>query len=162
MTTSLHHRQTAPRKFRDPYIIAQQLALLTQGQKSLLISNHAVKKHRKYSWHPDYVTKDNHTFNISRLDFFNIRLTPFTFFSALLVQASHENIFEIVLNTDYEVTKIALRTDLPTSPDTDIILVLAGEIEPARLEYQDVRLVTWYLNDKNDQHSTLQKERYAS
>ena len=65
------------------------------------------------------------------------------------------------MNTDYEVTKLALRVDLPTSPDTDIILVLAGELEPDRLEYQNVRLVTWYLNYKNDNHSTLQKERYS-
>ena len=80
MTTQLHHRLLAPRKFRDPYIIAQQLAL---------------------------------------------------------------------------------RVDLPTSPDADIILVLGGELESERLEYQSVRLVTWYFNEKTDNHSTLQKERYA-
>jgi hypothetical protein len=84
-----------------------------------------------------------------------------TLFSALLASASHENIFEIVLNADYEVVKLALRIDLPTSSETDIILVLAGELEPERLEYQDVRLVTWYLNDKNDNHKTLRKERYS-
>jgi len=51
--------------------------------------------------------------------------------------------------------------DLPTSPDADIILVLGGELESERLEYQSVRLVTWYFNEKTDNHSTLQKERYA-
>jgi hypothetical protein len=161
-TTQLHHRQTAPRKFRDPYIIAQQLALLAHAQKFLIISNHANHKWKSYPWHCTgyYVTKGNGSFNISRTDYAGIKDT--TLFSALLASASHENIFEIVLNPDYEVTKLALRVDLPTSPDTDIILVLAGELEQDRLEYQDVRLVTWYLNDKNDNHSTLQKERYAS
>ena len=157
-TTSLHHRQTAPQKFRDPYIIAQQIALLAHAQKSLIISNHAKRKHLSYVWSEYGVHKHNQCFNVSYAD--ENSIMNLTLFSALLASASHENIFEIVLNIDYEVTKLALRVDLPTSPSTDIILVLGGELEPDRLEYQSVRLVTWYLNDKNDNHSTLQKERY--
>jgi hypothetical protein len=159
MTISLHHRQTAPRKFRDPYIIAQQLALLQHSQKDLIISNHAKNKHKGYHWGEDFVERKGQRFDVTFTDEFAIK-SGFLF-SALLAEASHENIFEIVLNTNYEVTKLALRIELPTSPDTDIILVLAGELENERLEYQDVRLVTWYLNDKNDNHSTLQKERYS-
>jgi len=158
-TTSLHHRQTAPRKFRDPYIIAQQLALLTRAQKDLILSYHAKKKQNKYHWSDDYVARDGQGFWVSLEDSTSIQ--DHTLFSALLAEANDENIFEIVLNTDYEVAKLALRIDLPTSPDTDIILVLAGELEPDRLEYQDVRLVTWYLNDKADRHATLQKDRYS-
>ena len=157
-TTSLHHRQTAPQKFRDPYIIAQQIALLAHAQKSLIISNHAKRKHLSYVWSEYGVHKHSQCFNVSYTDERSIR--NLTLFSALLAAASHENIFEIVLNTNYEVTKLALRIDLPTSPDTDIILVLSGELEPDQLEYQSVRLVTWYLNDKADTHKTLQKERY--
>jgi hypothetical protein len=159
MTTQLHHRETAPLKFRDPYIIAQQLALLQHAQKSLIISNHAKRKHLSYVWSEYGVYKHNQCFNVSYAD--ERAILNLTLFSALLASASHENIFEIVLNTDYEVTKLALRIDLPTSPDTDIILVLGGELEPERLEYQSVRLVTWYLNEKTDNHSTLQKERYS-
>ena len=159
MTTQLHHRQTAPRKFRDPYIIAQQIALLAHAQKSLIISNHAKYKHLSYVWSEYGVYKHNQCFNVSYAD--EDSILNLTLFSALLAQASHENIFEIALNTDYEVVKIALRVDLPTSPKTDIILVLGGELKTDRLEYQSVRLVTWYLNDKNDNHSTLQKERYS-
>jgi len=159
MTTQLHHRQTAPHKFRDPYIIAQQLALLAHAQKSLIISNHAKYKHLSYVWSEYGVYKHNQCFNVSYAD--EDSILNLTLFSALLAQASHENIFEIALNTDYKVVKIALRVDLPTSPKTDIILVLGGELKTDRLEYQSVRLVTWYLNDKNDNHSTLQKERYA-
>ena len=160
MTTQLHHRQTAPRKFRDPYIIAQQLSLLTHAQKELIISNHARNKWKSYPWHCTgyYVTKGRGSFSISCNDYAGIK--DYTLFSALLALASHENIFEIVLNTNYEVTKLALRIDLPTSSDTDIILVLGGELETDRLEYQSVRLVTWYLNEKTDNHSTLKKERY--
>lgn len=158
-TTSLHHRQTAPKRFRDPYIIAQQLALLAHAQKDLIISNHAKRKHFSYVWSEYGVYKHSQCFNVSYTDEHSI--LNLTLFSALLAQASHENIFEIVLNTNYEVTKLALRIDLPTSPDTDIILVLAGELETDRLEYQDVRLVTWYLNEKTDTHSTLQTERYS-
>ena len=158
MTTQLHHHLLAPQKFRDPYIIAQQLALLAHAQKSLIISNHAKRKHFSYVWSDYGVYKHSQCFNVSYTDEHSI--LNLTLFSALIAVASHENIFEIVLNTDYEVTKLALRIDLPTSPDTDIILVLAGELETDRLEYQDVRLVTWYLNDKSDNHSTLQKERY--
>lgn len=157
--TQLHHRQTAPRKFRDPYVIAQQLALLQQAQSMLIISNHAKHKHLSYVWSEYGVYKHSQCFNVSYTDEHSIR--NLTLFSALLASASHENIFEIVLNGDYEVTKLALRIDLPTSPDTDIILVLGGELETDRLEYQSVRLVTWYLNDKNDHHETLQKERYS-
>jgi hypothetical protein len=159
MTTQLHHRETAPLKFRDPYIIAQQLALLQHAQKSLIISNHAKSKHLSYVWSEYGVYKHNQCFNVSYTD--ERAILNLTLFSALLASASHENIFEIVLNADYEVTKLALRIDLPTSPSTDIILVLAGELETDRLEYEEVRLVTWYLNDKNDNHSTLQKERYS-
>ncbi len=162
MTTQLHHRETAPRKFRDPYIIAQQLALLAHAQESLIVSAHGAFKHRSYSWHLGYCVKHGQVFDVSTKDALSLCNKPVTLFSALLASASHENIFEIVLNASYEVVKLALRVDLPTSPKTDIILVLAGELEPDRLEYQDVRLVTWYLNDKNDNHSTLQKERYAS
>jgi hypothetical protein len=158
MTTQLHHRQTAPRKFRDPYIIAQQLALLQHAQKSLIISNHAKTKHLSYVWSEYGVYKHNQCFNVSYAD--ERAILKLTLFSALLAEASHENIFEIVLNTNYEVTKLALRIDLPTSSDTDIILVLGGELETDRLEYQSVRLVTWYLNEKTDNHSTLKKERY--
>ena len=158
MTTQLHHRQTAPRKFRDPYIIAQQIALLAHAQKSLIISNHAKYKHLSYVWSEYGVYKHSQCFDVSYAD--ENSILNLTLFSALLAQASHENIFEIALNTDYEVVKIALRVDLPTSPKTDIILVLGGELKTDRLEYQSVRLVTWYLNDKNDNHSTLQKERY--
>ena len=160
MTTQLHHRLLAPRKFRDPYIIAQQLALLAHAQKSLIISNHAKYKHLSYVWSDYGVYKHNQCFNVSYAD--ENSIMNLTLFSALLASASHDHIFEIVLNTDYEVIKLALRIELPTSPDTDIILVLAGKLESERLEYQDVRLVTWYLNDKNDNHKTLQKERYAS
>jgi hypothetical protein len=161
MTTSqLHHRLLAPRKFRDPYIIAQQLALLQHAQKDLIISNHAKNKHLSYVWSEYGVYKHNQCFNVSYAD--ERAILNLTLFSALLAAASHENIFEIVINTDYEVTKLALRIDLPTSLDTDIILVLGGELESDRLEYQSVRLVTWYLNDKNDTHSTLQKDRYTS
>jgi hypothetical protein len=159
MTTQLHHRETAPLKFRDPYIIAQQLALLQHAQKSLIISNHAQRKHLSYVWSECGVYKHNQCFNVSYTD--ERAILNLTLFSALLASASHENIFEIVLNADYEVVKLALRIDLPTSPDTDIILVLGGELEPERLEYQSVRLVTWYLNEKTDNHSTLQKERYS-
>jgi hypothetical protein len=162
LAQSKHHRQTAPKRFRDPYIIAQQLALLAHAQKSLIISNHAADKRKSYLWSLDgtgRAIKRGQTFYISHKDIRGIK--DHTLFSALLASASHENIFEIVLNTDYEVIKLALRIDLPTSPDTDIILVLGGELEPDRLEYQSVRLVTWYLNDKNDHHSTLQKERYS-
>jgi hypothetical protein len=159
MTTSLHHRLLAPRKFRDPYIIAQQLALLQHAQKSLIISNHAKSKHLSYVWSEYGVYKHNQCFNVSYTD--KNSILNLTLFSALLAAASHENIFEIVLNTNYEVTKLALRVDLPTSPDADIILVLGGELESERLEYQSVRLVTWYFNEKTDNHSTLQKERYA-
>jgi hypothetical protein len=159
MTTQLHHRETAPLKFRDPYIIAQQLALLQHAQKSLIISNHAKSKHLSYVWSEYGVYKHNQCFNVSYTD--ENSILNLTLFSALLAAASHENIFEIVLNTNYEVTKLALRVDLPTSPYTDIILVLGGELESERLEYQSVRLVTWYLNDKADNHSTLQKERYS-
>lgn len=162
MTTSLHHRLIAPCKFRDPYIIAQQLALLQHAQKSLIISAHGAFKHKSYSWHSGYCIKHGQAFDVSTKDALSLCNKPVTLFSALLAQASHENIFEIVLNADYEVTKLALRVDLPTSSSTDIILVLAGELHQDRLEYQDVRLVTWYLNDKSDNHSTLQKERYAS
>ena len=160
MTTQLYHRQTAPRKFCDPYIIAQQLALLARAQKALIISNHAKYKHLSYVWSDYGVYKHNQCFNVSYAD--ENSIMNLTLFSALLASASHDHIFEIVLNTDYEVIKLALRIELPTSPDTDIILVLAGKLESERLEYQDVRLVTWYLNDKNDNHKTLQKERYAS
>jgi hypothetical protein len=160
MTTQLHHRLLAPKKFRDPYIIAQQLALLQHAQKDLIISNHAKNKHLSYVWSEYGVYKHNQCFNVSYAD--ERAILNLTLFSALLAAASHENIFEIVIDTDYEVTKLALRIDLPTSPDTDIILVLGGELEPERLEYQSVRLVTWYLNDKNDTHSTLQKDRYTS
>ena len=159
MTTQLHHRQTAPRKFDDPYIIAQQLALLAHAQKSLIISNHAQNKYKSYDWNDYGVYKNSQCFDVTLRD--EKAIKDQTLFSALLAQASHENIFEIVLNAAYEVTNLALRVDLPTSPDTDIILVLAGELEPERLEYQDVRLVTWYLNDKNDNHKTLRKERYS-
>jgi hypothetical protein len=159
MTAQLHHRQTAPKRFRDPYIIAQQLSLLFHAQKSLIISNHAQNKHRGYHWGDYYVERNGKYFDVSFRDENSIKDN--TLFSALLVKANDENIFEIVLNADYEVVKLALRIDLPTSADTDIILVLAGELEPERLEYQDVRLVTWYLNDKNDNHKTLRKERYS-
>jgi hypothetical protein len=159
MTTQLHHRQTAPKRFHDPYIIAQVLTLLQHAQKDLIISNHAKNKHKSYHWDYYYVEKNGQRFDVTTFDEFGIK--DYTLFSALLAEANDENIFEIVLNADYEVTKLALRIDLPTSLDTDIILVLAGELEPERLEYQDVRLVTWYLNDKNDNHSTLQKERYS-
>jgi hypothetical protein len=160
MTTSqLHHRLLAPRKFRDPYIIAQQLALLQHAQKSLIISNHAQGKYKSYEWNSYGVFKNGQCFDVTRKDEKNLK--DYTLFSALLAEANDENIFEIVLNADYEVTKLALRVDLPTSPDTDIILVLGGELESDRLEYRSVRLVTWYLNDKNDNHSTLQKERYS-
>jgi hypothetical protein len=158
-TTSLHHRQTAPRKFRDPFIIAQQLSLLQHAQKDLSISNHAQNKYKSYEWNSYGVFKNGQCFDVTLKDEKNIK--DYTLFSALLAEANDENIFEIVLNADYEVVKLALRVDLPTSPTTDIILVLAGELESDRLEYQDVRLVTWYLNDKNDNHSTLQKERYS-
>lgn len=158
MTTQLHHRQTAPRKFRDPYIIAQQLAILACAQKSLIISRHAQDKHKSYDWNDYGVYKNSQYFDVTSRD--EKAIKDQSLFSALLAQASHENIFEIALNTDYEVVKIALRVDLPTSPKTDIILVLGGELKTDRLEYQSVRLVTWYLNDKNDNHSTLQKERY--
>jgi hypothetical protein len=160
MTTQLHHRLLAPKKFRDPYIIAQQLALLQHAQKDLIISNHAKSKHLSYVWSEYGVYKHNQCFNVSYAD--ERAILNLTLFSALLAAASHENIFEIVINTDYEVTKLALRIDLPTSPDTDIILVLGGELEQDRLEYRSVRLVTWYLNDKTDNHKTLQKERYTS
>jgi hypothetical protein len=159
-TTSLHHRLLAPRKFRDPYIIAQQLALLAHAQKHLIISNHAQHKHKSYEWNSYGVFKNSQCFDVTLKD--GKSLKDYTLFSALLEEANNEDIFEIVLNVDYEVTKLALRVDLPTSPNTDIILVLAGELESERLEYQDVRLVTWYLNDKNDNHSTLQKKRYIS
>jgi hypothetical protein len=159
MTTSLHHRLLAPQKFRDPYIIAQQLALLTHAQKSLIISNHAKHKHFSYVWSEYGVYKNSQCFNVSYADEHSIR--NLTLFSALLAQASHEDIFEIVLDVNYEVTKLALRVDLPTSPDTDIILVLGGRLQADRLDYRYVRLVTWYLNDKNDTHSTLQKDRYS-
>jgi hypothetical protein len=154
------HRQIALKCFHDPYIIAQQLSLLSHAQKSLIISNHAQHKHKSYEWNRYGVFKNSQCFDVTRKDEKNLK--DYTLFSALLAEANDENIFEIVLNADYEVVKLALRVDLPTSPKTDIILVLAGELEPDRLEYQDVRLVTWYLNDKNDNHSTLQKERYAS
>lgn len=159
MTTQLHHRQTAPKRFRDPYIIAQQLALLSHAQKSLIISNHAKRKHLSYDWNDYGVYKHNQKFEVTLKD--EAAIKDHTLFSALLASASHENIFEIVLNADYEVVKLALRVDLPTSPDTDIILVLGGELEPDRLEYQSVLLVTWYLNEKIDNHKTLQKERYS-
>ena len=159
MTTSIHHRLLAPQKFRDPYIIAQQLALLTHAQKSLIISNHAKRKHFSYVWSEYGVYKHSQCFNVSYAD--ENSILNLTLFSAILASASHENIFEIVLNTDYEVVKIALRVDLPTSPDTDIILVLAGELEQDRLDYQNVHLITWYLNEKPDNHKTLQKERYS-
>lgn len=159
MTTSIHHRLLAPQKFRDPYIIAQQLALLAHAQKSLIISNHAKRKHFSYVWSEYGVYKHSQCFNVSYAD--ENSILNLTLFSAILASASHENIFEIVLNTDYEVVKIALRVDLPTSPDTDIILVLAGELEQDRLDYQDVHLITWYLNEKPDNHKTLQKERYS-
>lgn len=159
MTTSLHHRQTAPRRFRDPYIIAQQIALLAHAQKSLTISNHAKYKHLSYVWSDYGVYKHSQCFDVSYAD--ENSILNLTLFSALLAQASHENIFEIALNTNYEVVKLALRVDLPTSPNTDIILVLGGELETDRLEYQDVKLITWYLNDKKDNHKTLQKNRYA-
>jgi hypothetical protein len=159
MTAQLHHRQTAPKRFRDPYIIAQQLSLLSGAQKDLIISNHAKNKHKSYHWSDDYVARNGQGFWVSLED--STAIKDHSLFSALLAEANDENIFEIVLNADYEVVKLALRVDLPTSPDTDIILVLAGELETDRLEYQDVRLVTWYLNDKNDNHSTLQKERYS-
>ena len=159
MTTSIHHRLLAPQKFRDPYIIAQQLALLAHAQKSLIISNHAKRKHFSYVWSDYGVYKHSQCFNVSYAD--ENSILNLTLFSAILASASHENIFEIVLNTDYEVVKIALRVDLPTSPDTDIILVLAGELEQDRLDYQDVHLITWYLNEKPDNHKTLQKERYS-
>ena len=157
--TTLHHRILAPRKFHDPYIIAQQLALLAHAQKDLIISNHAQSKYKSYEWNSYGVFKNGQRFDVTLKDEKNIR--DYALFSAILASASHENIFEIVLNSNYEVTKLALRVDLPTSPDTDIILVLAGELENERLEYQDVRLVTWYLNNKNDNHPTLQKERYS-
>lgn len=159
MTTQLYHRQTAPRKFCDPYIIAQQLALLAHAQKDLILSNHAKSKHKRYYWSDYYVERNGQRFDVTLTDEFAIKSG--LLFSALLAEASHENIFEIVLNSAYEVNKLALRIDLPTSPSTDIILVLAGELEADRLEYQDVKLVTWYLNNKNDNHSTLQKERYS-
>lgn len=158
-TTSLHHRQTAPKRFRDPYIIAQVLALLAHAQKDLIISNHAKNKQKSYHWSDYYVERNGQRFDVTFTDEFAIKSG--LLFSALLAEANDENIFEIVLNADYEVVKLALRIDLPTSADTDIILVLAGELEPERLEYQDVRLVTWYLNDKNDNHKTLRKERYS-
>lgn len=158
--TQLHHRLLAPKKFRDPYIIAQQLALLARAQKSLIISNHAKSKHKSYHWSDFGVKKKGQCFYVSYADEYAIHSG--LLFSALLASASHENIFEIVLNASYEVNKLALRVHLPTSPDTDIILVLGGELETDRLEYQNVRLVTWYLNDKNDQHDTLNKGRYAS
>ena len=160
MTTQLHHHLLAPQKFRDPYIIAQQLALLAHAQKSLIIPNHAKRKHFSYVWSDYGVYKHSQCFNVSYAD--ENSILNLTLFSTLLAEANDENIFEIVLNTDYEVTKLALRIDLPTSPDTDIILVLGGELETDRLEYQSVKLVTWYLNDKNDHHETLQEGRYAS
>jgi len=159
MTTQLYHRQTAPRKFCDPYIIAQQLALLAHAQKALTISNHAQNKHKSYDWSDYGVYKNSQYFDVTIRD--ETAIKNQTLFSTLLAEASHENIFEIVLNSAYEVNKLALRIDLPTSPSTDIILVLAGELEADRLEYQDVRLVTWYLNDKTDTHTTLRKERYS-
>jgi hypothetical protein len=161
-TTQLHHRQTAPQHFTNSRITSQVCAILKSARKSIAVSNHAKDKYERYLWQPrtNSVTKNGREFPISRLDYTSLRFS--TSFSALLASAQETNIFEIVLNTDYEVTKLALRVDLPTSPDTDIILVLAGELETDRLEYQSVRLVTWYLNHKNDNHSTLQKERYAS
>lgn len=161
MTTTLHHRQTAPQHFTDPRIITQVRAMLKSARKSIVVSNHAKGKCERYLWQPrtNSVTKSGREFAISRLDYTSLRFS--TSFSALLAKADDENIFEIVLNANYEVTKLALRVDLPTSPDTDIILVLGGELEEYRLEYQSVRLVTWYLNEKSDNHSTLQKERYS-
>ena len=156
--TSLHHRQTAPRKFHDPYIIAQVLALLTHAQKDLIISNHAKNKHKSYDWNDLYVERNGQHFDVTFTDEFAIKSG--LLFSTILSGANDENIFEIVL-ADYEVIKLALRIDLPTSPDTDIILVLGGELETDRLEYRSVKLVTWYLNEKSDNHDTLQKERYS-
>ena len=155
MTTSLHHRQTTPRKFDDPHITAQVRDILKSARKSLVVSNHARDKYGRYLWQPrtNSVTKSGREFPISRLDYTSLRFS--TSFSALLEKTSETSIFEIALDPRYQVVKLALRVDLPTSPSTDIILVLG-------LEYQDVCLVTWYLNDKNDTHSTLQRERYAS
>lgn len=159
---SLHHRETAPQHFTNPHITAQVRAILKSARKSLVVSNHARGKYERYLWQPrtNSVTKSDREFPISRLDYTSLRFS--TSFSALLEKTSETSIFEIALDPRYQVVKLALRVDLPTSPSTDIILVLAGELETDRLEYQDVRLVTWYLNDKKDNHSTLQKERYAS
>lgn len=160
--TSLHHRQTAPTKFRDPYIIAQVLTLLTQAEKNLIVSAHGAFKHKSYLWYSGYCVKNGQVFDISCKDALALCNKPITLFSALLAKADDEDIFEIVLNANHEVTKLALRVDLPTSPDTDIIIVLGGELEKDRLEYQSVRLVTWYLNKREDKHLTLQEGRYAS
>jgi hypothetical protein len=154
MTTSLHHRQTAPQHFTNPHITAQVRAILKSARKSLVVSSHAKDKYERYLWQPrtNSVTKNGREFPISRLDYTSLRFS--TSFSALLASAQETNIFEIALDPLHQVVKIALRVDLPTSPSTDIILVLGGESEA-------VRLVTWYLNHKNDNHSTLQKERYS-
>lgn len=151
--TTLHHRQTSPELFDDLRIIEEIRLLL---KKNLFVSIHARDKHQSYLWiqKTSCVTKDSKNFKISRLDFASLRFD--NSFSALIDKVKLADVFEIELKKRKEVVKIALRVDLPNSPDTDIILVLGAEPNQS-----DIRLVTWYLNNKNDCHSTLNKKRYA-
>lgn len=155
-----HHRQTSPHRFNDPYIIDQQIALLDQAQRNLTISTHAMNKHSSYDWTGYGVFKNGQHFDVSLRDERNIR--DYSLFHAILSKVSEADVFEITLNSNYELVKLALRKDLPTSDTVDIILVLAGKIAPKQFKYTDVVLVTWYFNNKSDLHSTLKQERYAS
>lgn len=156
----LYHREISPSLFKSPYIVRQVLILLRQAEKEMKLTKHAALKANSYLWcRNGNVRRNGITFHLSQSDIKSVK-TP-TFFSALLEGCSVDSVFEIELHNDNRtINKIVLRTELQNSPDTDIILVIAGQLKDGGFEFEDIRLKTWYLNQRHDNHRTLKRELY--